>query len=739
MFMKKFFLMAAVAALTLASCSSDEELALNDGQEQAAEAGAVSFDVYTQRGVTRAGTPGSIDNTSIKTGAHAADGFGVFGYYTDNTDYTQYATPNFFYNQRVHWDGSAWTYEPVKYWPNEFGSSAISDDVDKVTFFAYAPWIDVTPSSGQPTGSREANITQISKNTATGDPIIKYVVDTDPTTSVDLLWGVVSNPNDYLAVDNVVAAPSLEAGLPFIDMVKEAVTNKIKFQLNHALAKLNVQIDAIVDDFVASKALNANTRIYVRSITIGGIALKGALNLNNTSANEPLWYDYDGTKELSANDVTFYDGRKDGKEATANGEQKSEKPAALNTKIIQLSGCFAPAADAVLYTAEEAAAYNATLTGALAGGASLSSLDLVNAVNAAIGSSYSYNPFSPQTISDEDAAAYNATLTGAVAAGDVKTLAHGAQYSASANPGVNETAVNLFKTSANADGYIFVIPTGDDMNVTIVYDVETIDDNLSGTLADGVTHGTSVENRIYKENIFATGIEAGKQYQLKLHLGMTSVKFDATVTDWVEEDAQDVDLPYNGLTLTAAATTAVHDVWVDAAETSYQFQVIGLDASEWITYTNDNTQVTALTGEAASSASGKVIATATLTANTTFKNITTGTAKVATSTKSAQVNFTQRAAALGLTVSGQNESADLSLTKTATNAWTDVTADADHIKVWKNGTPMIYVSGTPSGNQFTFDASNNKITLGTNAATNDKYKVYIKAGDAEAETVEITI
>ena len=652
---KKYFILAAAAAL-FAACSSDD-LAIQEQAPQPAQDNAVSFDVYTQRGLTRAGTPGSVSTESLKTGAHKDAGFAVFGYYTDNTDYTQYATPNFFYNQQVKWDGSssAWTYSPVKYWPNEFGSSAISDDVDKVTFFAYAPWVDVTPSSGQPTGNREANITQISKNTSTGDPIIKYVVDTDPATSVDLLWGVVSDPNDYLAVDNSVSAPTLEAGLPFIDMVKEAVSNNIKFRFNHALAKLNVQIDAIVDEFTnGANTLDENTRIYVRSITIGGIALKGALNLNNQYANVPLWYDYDGTKELSASDVTFYDGRKDGKEATANGEQKSEKPSTLNPDIIQVSDCFVLAGK---YTAAEAAAYNAALTGAIASGTSLDATQ-VTAVNTALGITTYVYPYAA-TISADDAAAYNATLAGAVAEGDDKIIT----YSASANPGVTTNPVNLFSKTAAADDYIYVIPTSDYMNVTIVYDIETIDKNLAGTLADGVTHGSSVENRIYKENIFSQNIEAGKQYQLKLHLGMTSVKFDATVTDWVEEDAQDVDLPYNGLTLTAASTTAEHSVWVDADVTSYEFQVIGLGANEWVAYSKTNA-VTDLTGAPATSTSGKVIATATLAVNNTVKN-TTGTAKVEANGKSAQVNFTQRAHALGLSVAGTNASADLKLNSTA--------------------------------------------------------------------------
>jgi hypothetical protein len=478
--MKKSYLFIAAAAL-FAACSSDSLTVENDSpQTQNAAEQAVNFGVYVDRGLTRAGTPGTITTASLQTGAHKTAGFGVFAYYTDNTDYTQYATPNFMYNQQVNYNSTTnlWEYKPVKYWPNEFGTSANSDDVDKVSFFAYAPWIDVTPTSGSPASEKETNITQITKNTATGDPIIKYVVDTDPSSSVDLLWGVVPAADTYQAVNGTTAAPTLTAGLPYLDLVKAQTANRVKFNFRHALAKLNVQIDAFVDDITNSATLDSKTRIYVRSITLGGFAVKGALNLNNTSANEPLWLEYDGSKELTASTVTYYDGRKDGKEATTNGEQKSEKPASLNNVLIE----------------------------------------------------------------------------------DENTYVSGA-FGGSAKAGVTNTPVNLFQTAGGADGYIYVIPTGEQMDVTIIYDVETIDANLPGYLADGATHGSSVENRIYKENVFTGNIDAGKAYQLKLHLGMTSVKFDAEVIDWEDAGNEDVDLPHNtrSVYLTPSATT------VDAA------------------------------------------------------------------------------------------------------------------------------------------------------------------------------
>ena len=64
-------------------------------------------------------------------------GFGIMGYFTgqetfDNVKNT--VTAGYMYNQAVEYDSktSAWTYSPVKYWPNRDG--------DKISFFAYAPY-----------------------------------------------------------------------------------------------------------------------------------------------------------------------------------------------------------------------------------------------------------------------------------------------------------------------------------------------------------------------------------------------------------------------------------------------------------------------------------------------------------------------------------------------------------------------------------------------------------------------
>ena len=83
-----------------------------------------------------------------------------------------------------------------------------------------------------------------------------------------------------------------------------------------------------------------------------------------------------------------------------------------------------------------------------------------------------------------------------------------------------------------------MIPNGEGLMVTIVYDVETKDDKLAGYLSDGITHGSTIENSITKEikvSNEAIKMVAGQAYTITLHLGMTSVKVEATVSDWGSE------------------------------------------------------------------------------------------------------------------------------------------------------------------------------------------------------------
>lgn len=114
----------------------------------------------------------------------------------------------------------------------------------------------------------------------------------------------------------------------------------------------------------------------------------------------------------------------------------------------------------------------------------------------------------------------------------------------STTPGVTNTAVNLFYDT-ESDAPIYVIPTNDPMTVNIVYDVETYDPKLvSQYLGDGQTHGSTIENNI-TATISTIQMQAGKRYNVKLHLGMASVKVDASVTAWDYGGSATVNVPEN--------------------------------------------------------------------------------------------------------------------------------------------------------------------------------------------------
>ena len=152
--MSKNILYSVLLAVLLASCADVEEQAQGDGPSSMnAVRGStpVGFSAYANRGVhsTRSGMTGVFDLTALEQSQANGGGFGVFAYHTDLKKYDQTYFPNFMYNQGVFKNGANWEYTPLMYWPNEYGYDAGSDDEDKVSFFAYAPYVATTsPASG---------------------------------------------------------------------------------------------------------------------------------------------------------------------------------------------------------------------------------------------------------------------------------------------------------------------------------------------------------------------------------------------------------------------------------------------------------------------------------------------------------------------------------------------------------------------------------------------------------------
>lgn len=487
--MKKIYLFAAMAAM-LASCSSDDVTTEMQTAKQSAENVAVSFEAYVPRTTTRAGKTGKMTTGLTEL---QASGFGVFGYYTNADNYDQTFTPNFMYNQCV--SGASWSYAPLKYWPNEFGSGAYSDDADKVSFFAYAPFVSVNVSSGKVNGDPNSGtaydedngdismgIVGMKRNNDTGDPMIKYISTFYTDKQVDLLWGTVAAGSRTWTKKNT-GDLTYTAGTPWLNVEHPTATStdwasaqKVKFDFKHGLAALNVQVDTYANKTTpASESTayspDAETKVYIRSVTFEGFDTKGALNLNNNEAGagKALWYNFDCLNELNNGaEVTIKDGRKDGKEGLTAA---TKEYAAINPTFVQ-STVFASAAKGVT----------------------------------------------------KDPANLFCTSAGTSPAGK-------------SDP-------------------VYVIPNGDKLRVTIEYDVLTADKNLAGTLNDGQTKGSVVKNVITRyitanqEGSISAGnitLENGKIYKICLHLGLNSVEFDASITGWTAAADPDggANLPHN--------------------------------------------------------------------------------------------------------------------------------------------------------------------------------------------------
>lgn len=184
------FELAALAALTFASCSSESVEDL--GGNQASQQVAIGFDGYLGRSAVD--TRGKISDI---TAIQAADkGFGVFGNHTTSDGTTPTYGQNMFVNQKVTYSSTEkkWEYKPVKYWPA----------AGHIDFLAYAPYVEQKTLSGTK---------------------FDFTVNSNVAEQIDLLW---ANAKNQTKANN-------------------SGTNKVKFTFNHALAKIGYSVKTNAD------------------------------------------------------------------------------------------------------------------------------------------------------------------------------------------------------------------------------------------------------------------------------------------------------------------------------------------------------------------------------------------------------------------------------------------------------------------------------------------------------------
>lgn len=170
----------AAAAMMLAAACAKVEVNV-PGQEPV----PVSFTTYNSRVL---GT--KADASYVAPGQNFAAGsvVSVYGFYHDATDWADETAAgtniaDFMYNTALtkQSDGS-WTYSPIKYWPNEYGTGANSDNVDKLSFWGYYP------RGAAGLNLYKSGTTTAYDNDTNGLPKAVFTQAEDPDDQVDLMF-----------------------------------------------------------------------------------------------------------------------------------------------------------------------------------------------------------------------------------------------------------------------------------------------------------------------------------------------------------------------------------------------------------------------------------------------------------------------------------------------------------------------------------------------------------------------
>lgn len=281
--------------LTLWACSSDN----GDGPQPESRQTAIAFapkvgDEATRAGITYAGNDINTLNKS---------GFGVFCYYSGASNYASATAPEardvVMNNVKVSRpDGSTanWQYAPKRFWPSAG---------NKLSFFAYAPYMgEATVKGGAvPSGTYSADGTNGNKMELTSYanggvyyPAINYYATATLADQNDLLWG------------------TDDRGAPFANAdIAKYPNGYIYFQMCHALARLQLYITSTEDyssSYVGSvpdgwRYYTTETRLLVKSVTIGNQYGQGTLVLNNTEASRPQWVNKTGIGGTKGNWLAF--------------------------------------------------------------------------------------------------------------------------------------------------------------------------------------------------------------------------------------------------------------------------------------------------------------------------------------------------------------------------------------------------------------------------------------------------
>lgn len=550
--------MAAASAFVLTGCtetdlSSDTSLAKESAPsaiEFSAKTGntAATRTVVTKTyddgtGEAKYGTIGNGDDTNKGITDLKKARFGVFAYHT-TSDYVitplTSMEPNFMYNQEVMFDNedasgkNAWIYSPVKYWPNGIDSqneqnapSNTATEVlsgGKLSFFAFAPYTAASGSAysytseadTKPTAigatttndnkvkltGKSKGVTAVTTNDWNGHVWVKYALGTEAKSAnesnfVDLLWGTRGSAN-YDKAGSSASDGAIIGKNYNINLTKQTVDERVSFLFKHALAKVGGATAQTSGETTDDNPARGGFKVVVDVDGNDG---------DNQGSYFPAGFNQNQTL-VTIEEVKIQDGYTAGQDATVTTVANTEK-SNLNTY-----GWF---------NIETGQWCNDEYTYGRVGDNGARYEVVANNDKTLNNDVYLLN----KKILEIGARKHDVS-------GEGKELAEGgATWTSGTEPsGVGTTPVDLF-ANENVPA-LMLIPGGSaDLYVTVTYYVRTADPALNAGF-------TSVKQTITNK-VSLGDLNPNKFYTIIMHIGLTSVKFEAVVADWATNSTEAYD------------------------------------------------------------------------------------------------------------------------------------------------------------------------------------------------------
>ena len=519
---------AAVTALMLAACADQTDFTQADLRNQAeiSQESPIQFGTYLgKNATTRAYGDGTYEGggiTNIGKGENPLSSaeFGVFAYHTGNkiwSAWTQTA-PNFMYNQEIKYGGPNWYYDPVKYWPNGIdlantannpSNTATEEGTQYLSFFAYAPYHTLTetaystsdtsiggdlPTSPAVTTAittgEAFGIVAMSKNDETTDMQVKYILNNaQEDEAVDLLWGL-RGQTTYKETDAVHNTVDKLGTVYNTDLTKQTVDEKVKFLFKHALARIGGSTKS-------TSSSSGTSQICGLKVVLDVDDNSDNPGIGADNQNAYLNSDFDNAKTLvTIQSVNIRDKYTYSHEATST--------IAETTSDFLTDGWFDVMTGTWTKT-EKVLSHTTSSNGAIYS---------VNADNEATG--YNLNKDIKEPSGNDVSDIIKSDYTEWEPTGDEPT---GVTTGTPKNVYADEDIPGLLLIPGENAG-------GNTIYVTVDYFVRTADPNLNA-------HYTTVRQIITnKVELTGTDLNPNQYYTLVMHLGLTSVKFEAKVADW---------------------------------------------------------------------------------------------------------------------------------------------------------------------------------------------------------------